>query len=188
MSGAWRCFVSVPIGEKLRSDMASALETWRPRPDLVALRWSDPGSWHLTLAFLGDTDPGRIGALAAELEALATRHRPIRVRTGGLGGFPAGSRARVAWYGVEDPDGSLRRLADDVGRAVDVEPDRHFTAHVTLGRSRAGAIDLRAWIRDGGAPEGNLDVDRVELLRSHVGRGPAHYEALASAPLGRPAS
>ena len=186
MSGAWRCFVSVPIGEDLRRDLASALEAWRPRPDLVQLRWSDPASWHLTLAFLGDSIPThRCAGRRAGSGGRATS--PVRSAHRWPGGFPSGGRARVAWYGIEDREGSLRRLADDVGRAVDLEPDRPFSAHVTLGRSRAGGLDLRAWIRDGRAPHGSLDVDRVELLRSHVGRGPAHYEALASAPLGRPA-
>jgi hypothetical protein len=30
----------------------------------------------------------------------------------------------------------------------------------------------------------SLDLDRLDLMRSHIGRGPAHYELLASAPFG----
>jgi 2'-5' RNA ligase len=92
----------------------------------------------------------------------------------------------VAWYGVADPDRRLRRLAADVGRAVDLEPDRPFAPHVTLARSRGAHVDLRRWIDEATAPEGSLDVDRVELIRSHLGRGPAHYETIASAVLRSP--
>lgn len=188
MSVAWRCFVSVPMGNELRVDLAAAVERWQSRAELAGLRWSEPAAWHLTLAFLGDTAPGSVDTLAHELEAVAARHVPFTLPTGELGGFPSAGRARVAWYGVDDPDGRLRRLADDVGRAVDLQPDRLFTAHVTLGRARGASLDLRDWVSDGGAPRGALAVDRMELLRSHMGRGPAHYETLASVPLVRPAA
>jgi len=188
VSDAWRCFVAVSLGDELRATLASAVATWQERDDLAGLRWSDPTSWHLTLAFLGDVDSGSIHEVADSLEAVAAGHRPMNLGTGGLGGFPSASRARVAWYGVEDRGGRLRRLADDVGIAVDLDPDRPFNGHVTLGRARGAAIDLRAWVRDGRPPSGRLPLERIELMRSHVGRGPAHYETLASVPLGRSVS
>lgn len=186
MSGAWRCFVAVPIGEELRVDLASALEGWQSRDDLAPLHWSDPSSWHVTLAFLGETDPATIGVLAARLELVAAAHAAFALATGGLGGFPSASRARVAWYGIEDRDGRLRRLAGAVGNAVDREPDREFTAHLTLGRTRAGSIDLRDWARDAKPPDGRLSVDRVDLVRSHLGTGLVQHETLASVWLGSP--
>jgi 2'-5' RNA ligase len=173
------------MGDDLRRDLASALAGWRSRDDLAALRWSEPDAWHLTLAFLGDVTPDRVGTLAEELARVATRHDAFDLPAGGLGGFPAAGRARVAWYGIGDPDGRLRRLADDVGRAVDLVPDRPFAAHVTLARARGRSIDLRDWVREGDEPTGSLAVDRVELMRSHLGRGPSHYETLASVPLRR---
>jgi len=186
VSETWRCFVSVPIGAELRSSLADALVEWRTRPDLVALRWSDPGAWHVTLAFLGDTDPATIDDAAARLASLPDRHSSFELATGGLGGFRSAERARVAWYGVDDTQGRLGRLADDVGRAVDLEPDRKFTAHLTLGRAIGRPIDLRGWIREAVPPEGALLVDRLDLMRSHTDRGPAHYETLISVPLGVP--
>jgi RNA 2',3'-cyclic 3'-phosphodiesterase len=185
---AWRCFVAVTLGDELRATLASSVATWQAREDLAGLRWSDPVSWHLTLAFLGDLEPASIRDVTGRLATVAAGHPPMTLFTGGLGGFPSDSRARVAWYGVEGHGHRLRRLADDVGRAVDLDPDRPFNGHVTLGRARGAAVDLRAWVRDGRPPRGQLGVERIELMRSHVGRGPAHYETLASVPLGRPAS
>lgn len=185
---AWRCFVAVPIGEPLRRDLAACLAAWKPREDLAGLRWSEPGAWHVTLAFLGDTDPAAVGTIASRLERVAASHNAFSVATGGLGAFPSAARARVAWYGVDDPERRLRNLAADVGRAVDLEADRPFAPHVTLGRSRRAPLDLRRWIEGAAAPSGVLEVDRVELVRSHLAQGPAHYETLAVARLGPPAS
>jgi 2'-5' RNA ligase len=178
----WRCFVAVPLAEALRRDISAAVDAWRDRPDLAGLRWSEPASWHITLAFLGPVEPAAVGDLSARLDAVATAHAPIRLRTAGVGGFPAAARARVAWYGVADPDGTLAGLARDVRREAGVETSQ-FRGHVTLARAGREPIDLRAWIRDAEAPSGELLVDRIELMRSHLARGPARYEVLHSLSL-----
>ena len=136
----WRCFVAVPLPDPLRAALASAAAQWRSRDDLAGMSWTDPAGWHVTLAFLGATEPARVPALVRRLADAAAAHRPWATATGGLSGFPSRSRARVAWYGVADPDGHFARLAGDVRRAVRLEPDRRFRAHVTLGRARRATL------------------------------------------------
>lgn len=182
MTETWRCFVGVPLGERLRARLADAVDGWRGRPDLEGLRWSEPRTWHLTLAFLGATEPAVVPSLGARLRAAAGGHRVLRLRCGGLGAFPTAARARVAWYGIEGSS-SLTALATDVALAAGIEPPDAYRAHVTLGRARRGPVDLRAWVSEP-APVGELLVDHVELIRSRLGSGPAHYETLVSVPLG----
>lgn len=184
MSEPWRCFVAVRINPGLAGRLSAAVAEWRDRPDLAGLRWSAPDDWHLTLAFLGDLAPARIESIVDGLADLAPRHARTRLASDGLGGFPSRARARVAWYGISDPARALRRLADDVGRAVDLEPDRPFTPHITLARASRRAVDLRAWLDDAVPPSGTLKVDHIELVRSRDGGSPGHYETLATLPLG----
>jgi RNA 2',3'-cyclic 3'-phosphodiesterase len=179
----WRCFVAVPLGEPLRRELAAAVDDWRRRPDLAGLRWTDPGSWHVTLAFLGSIEASSITNHVADLADAVDRHAPACLETAGVGGFPSAARARVAWYGVADLDGALAALAADVRRAAGVESSE-FRGHVTLARTRRDPVDLRAWVRDAEAPAGELAVDRVELMRSHLGRRPARYEVVESFSLG----
>ena len=183
MTERWRLFVAVPIGERLRADLSAAVDGWRDRPDLAGLRWTDPHSWHITLAFLGAVDAYMVDGLSAGMEAVRSRHGPMQLRTGGLGAFPSARRARVAWYGIADPDGALARLALDL--RSDLVPDAvgDFHPHVTLARARRGPVDLRDWAT-ASSPEGDLAADRIQLMRSHIGRGPARYEQLADAGLG----
>jgi 2'-5' RNA ligase len=56
---------------------------------------------------------------------------------------------------------------------------------VTLARARRRAIDLRGWVEDASAsaPDGSIDVRAVDLMRSHLGDGPARYERLVSVEL-----
>lgn len=183
---AWRCFVAVPITDQLRQRLVDAVAGWRLRPDLAGLRWIEPAGWHLTLAFLGGTDPGRMPSIEATLAFVAAGHTPWAASTGGVGAFPSAPRAQVAWYGVADRDGRLSRLAADLRVALGIDDAGAFTPHVTLGRAIHTRVDLRAWLAGSSAPAGTLPVERLDLMRSHLGGGPARYETLATIVLGGP--
>ena len=175
----WRCFVAVPIREALRADLRTLVDSWR---DLDGLRWTDPDGWHITLAFLGPIHAASVPVLTERLTSVAVQSA-MSFPTGGLGAFPTPARARVAWHGVEDTDGRLARLASDVARALDLRVTQPFRAHITLGRSRRRPVDLRTWLASASAPESVLEVDRIALMRSHIGGGPARYETLGTIPL-----
>lgn len=184
MTESWRCFVAIPVGHELRAVLATSVAEWRRTPDLAGLRWSEPEAWHLTLAFLGGVPPADIPRLAAALEVAGLGYETHELRASGVGGFPSTSRARVAWYGVADPSGRLSALAEAVRQALALPAAEPFRAHVTLGRARSAPVDLRRWVAFVRVPEASLPVDRVELMRSHLGQGAARYEVLASVPLG----
>jgi RNA 2',3'-cyclic 3'-phosphodiesterase len=183
----WRCFVAIPIGEELRDDLRKAVDGWRSREDVAALRWTDPEGWHLTLAFLGSIDPASVPGVVEDLATIAEAHPATRSATGGLGAFPTPARARVAWYGIEDAHGRLARLAADVAVALGLDTSRPNRPHLTLARARREPVDLRSWLASASAPKGVLAAVRIELMRSHIGRGPARYETLAAITLGVPA-
>ena len=183
----WRCFVAVPIGDALRDDLRVAVDAWRDRADLAGLRWTDPDGWHVTLAFLGATEPASVPAVAKRLSSVAEGHEATSSTTGGLGGFPTPARARVAWYGIDDGEGRLARLAADVAAALGLDAPRQLRPHLTLARARRQPVDLRPWLASASAPEGTLVMDGIRLMRSHTGNGPARYETLAAMKLGVPA-
>ena len=184
MTDRWRCFVAVPIADALRADLATAVDGWRTEAAAGGLRWSDPSGWHLTLAFLGATSPGAVADVSTAVAGIAATHRPIRLRTGGVGAFPSADRAWVLWYGVDDAKGRLAALARDLRDALGLDPVERFHPHLTLARAPGRPLDLRAWAQRAAAPTGEFRVDEVQVMRSHLGGGPARYEILASAPMG----
>ncbi len=187
MSEAWRCFVAVPLPDPLRSALVAATEAWRADTALAGMRFADIDGAHLTIAFLGATAPDRIPAISAALNRVAGAHEPMRLATGGLGAFPSSGRARVLWYGVDDSDGRLATLAGALHQALGLDAPTRYRPHVTLARSRHRPIPITEWLRHARAPEGEIEVTRLELMRSHLGRGPARYERLATAELRAPA-
>lgn len=181
---AWRCFWAVPLSDSLRASLAVAVDEMRADQALDSeWRWADPGGWHVTLAFLGAVAPDSVPSLLASVSAEVRVEPAFTLTAGGLGGFPSGRRARVLWFGIGDPEGRLRSLAVRVAEASGLEEAGPFRAHVTLARSRDRHGAHAPASPPGGLPIGSVDVRALTLFRSHLGHGPAHYEALGEAPL-----
>ncbi len=188
MSGEeWRCFVGVPIGEPLGGQLRSAVAPLRAAVSAEAddLRWIDPAAWHLTLAFLGPTVTGEVPRLIEALGQVASDHAPFAIPTGGLGAFPSRRDVRILWFGLADRSRRLAELAVAVRIAVGCETASPFRAHLTLARAhgdRGVAVPDATWKMP--MPAGQMPVEELVLYRSHTAKGPAHYEILATAPLG----
>ncbi len=179
MSERWRCFVAAPIGDSLRLALADVVEGRKDE----GLRWTEPANWHLTVAFLGPTDPARVASIEAVMGKVASAHRPMHLRTGGLGAFPSPGRARVLWYGIEDPRGELAALARDLHLELGVEVAGPYRPHLTLARARRQPVNLASFLSDASAPEGELVLDRLNLMRSHLGGGSPRYGVVGTASL-----
>jgi 2'-5' RNA ligase len=183
----WRCFLAVPIPEVLRLSLADAVAALRHDPQIEAdWRFADAGGWHVTLAFLGATPAESVGPLVDAVTDSVRDLEPFEVAAGGLGGFPSRRRARVLWYGVMDLDHRLRDLARLVQAAAGLEEGTPFRPHITLARARDRRGTDAGELLAGAVPVGSIQVRGVTLFRSHLGRGPLHYQALAEMPLGAP--
>jgi 2'-5' RNA ligase len=181
---AWRCFVAVPVPDDLRTSLEAAVSAWRAEPGVPDLRWTEPEGWHVTLAFLGATDPAIVPELGERLAAVAASVDPFIVSTGATGAFPRPGAAQSVWLGITDPDRALSGLAEWVQAAVlPADRRRRLRAHLTLGRSRARRGEpLGEWLAARTFPAMPIPIAEVVLFRSHLGRGPARYEDLARVP------
>lgn len=91
------------------------------------LRWQPAERWHLTLAFLGQSDLQKAAARIERVIGHLPAPEPIRLRG-------AGTFGPIVWVGVEHGPW-LAAAAHDLQRALRVE-DRRFRAHVTVARAR----------------------------------------------------
>jgi 2'-5' RNA ligase len=182
----WRCFVAIALGDELRRSLAAAIDGWREDPRTDGLRWVGAEALHLTLVFIGPVDVEAVGGITGRIERVAARHAPMTRAVARLGAFHRPGSARVLWSAVDDADGSLAAIATDLGTSLGLAQAEPFRAHVTLARARRRAVDLRGWIEAASAqaPAGALAVQHLDLMRSHLGGGPARYETLATFPLG----
>jgi 2'-5' RNA ligase len=94
---------------------------------------------HLTLAFLGDTDPDAVDQLTEVLAAIAWA--PACTGVAGSLFLPAHGLRHVVALELSDPDGALRALQERVSAALVATglyeaPRRPWLPHVTVARFR----------------------------------------------------
>lgn len=176
-----RLFVALPVPTSVRAALATALD--RPSADDGRLRPTRPEAWHVTLAFLGDTPAERLPAVV-DVVTSVLRRRPLpdELRLGPAGRFGG----HTLWIGVDDrPTGSIGRLGADVQSGLaDADlpvTQRAVTPHITVARARrrgrVGPTDVDAL---GPVPPIPWHPVGVEILRAHLGDGPARYITEAS--------
>lgn len=186
-----RLFVAIEIPQDIRQALASRAAELRG--ELPRARWVRAEAMHLTLAFLGETDPARRPALERELAAAFASIEAFEMGLAGVGAFPPRGRARVLWVGIEaagDLEGLERAVRAAVRRSVGPTGDeargRRFHPHVTLARSaptwpRSEVERLAAAFGD--AHRRRFAVDHGVLVESELRPEGARYRTLASFPL-----
>ena len=138
------------------------------------LRFTDPTQAHITLKFLGDTDPARLGELT---DAITTAVNdadtgPFEAEIGGLGVFPHLEYISVVWVGVGEGSAELTALHEAVEAqttSLGFEPEDHeFTPHATLARmDHAEGKELVQELVENREPDlGTVAFDEIRLTKS----------------------
>ena len=182
-----RLFVSVDL-DGLAEGVAAVQERFE---GASGLRFTDPEQAHVTLKFLGDTDPDRIPDLAEELAAAveAADVEPFSATVGGLGVFPDVDYISVVWVGFRRGGDELTRLHEAIEErtvAMGFDPEDHeFTPHATIARmDHAGGKELvQERVREDGPTVGDLRVEEVRLKESVLGSGGPTYSTVERFPL-----
>ena len=133
-----RAFVAVPIPDAV----ALFLMQIQGRLQLPGrnIRWVAAKNIHLTLTFLGDVDPSRVSAIAAQMDAAANVTTAFSLTAKGVGVFPDLRRARVLWVGLVGDLDRLKAIQATLESGLESEgfkrASRGFGAHLTIGRIR----------------------------------------------------
>jgi 2'-5' RNA ligase len=149
-------------------------------------KWVDPGNFHLTLRFIGETGED----VAADIDDALSRLRARRftLQISGTGVFGGGDKPRALWAGIErGPE--LVGLRDKIEQALiraGLPPEpRKFAPHVTLARLHKPPLDelqdfLATHARFRAEP---LPVESFSLIASFQTKAGSVYEDQADYPL-----
>jgi 2'-5' RNA ligase len=155
------------------------------------VRWVRLDGVHVTLRFLGATEPERVGGVADAVERAARGHGPFGAVIAGAGAFPSPTRPRTLWLGLAEGRDALAELATAVDRelvALGWPPsDREFRPHLTLARAdgrREGPRAAQLLHHRSANVRIGFGVDRVVLFESVTGGGRARYVPIREVPLG----
>lgn len=176
-----RLFVALDFPDAVRDAIRGLIA--QLKPESRSARWVRPEGMHITLKFLGETDPSRLDPIRSALSAVHSS-QPVEMRFRGLGFFPNGRRPRVFWIGV-DASSNLAELAADVDRALTplgfALESRAFVPHLTLARfeSPKGTESLVRKVSElGGAEFGSARESQFYLFQSILKPSEAEYRCL----------
>jgi 2'-5' RNA ligase len=193
-----RLFVATPLDETAREAVVGLVEDVQgivkgvARDPRSEVRWVRMDGLHLTVRFLGATDPTRVAAVSAAVDAIASGVAPFRVTIAGAGAFPSAARPRTLWLGVRDGQAELADVAAGLDESLVARgwphDDRPLRAHLTLARAdgrREGPLVARTLEQRASAFETTFFASRLVLFESLTGGGPARYVAIHDAPFKR---
>ncbi|XGI83952.1 RNA 2',3'-cyclic phosphodiesterase [Halorutilales archaeon Cl-col2-1] len=183
-----RLFVSVDLPEKLEDalrDLQSDL-----RETGADLSFVDPEKAHITMKFLGDTDPDRLDEIRQILDDATEGFSSFEATVEGTGVFPSRDFIKVVWAGVSEGSGTLTRIQDEIETgfvsAGFEEEDHDFTPHITLARVQSGKSksQIQSFVDSTqGRSLGRFTVDSVSLTKSELRPEGPVYETLYEARL-----
>jgi 2'-5' RNA ligase len=192
-----RLFIALDLPESwkaalqaLQDEMQSAIaEQLGPG---VRPRWVRPEGIHLTLKFLGDTPASRLDVLRTQLARAIPAEPGFDLSLARAGAFDQRRSPRVILMTVAIEGTALLELQERIETWLAAggwpREKRSFHPHLTLARlpdgmddaTRHAVADLTTGFATPQAPVWR--VDKVYLIRSHLGPGGARYERLAAFP------
>ena len=164
-----RLFVAVRPPERVLDALQALV-----RPNVPGVRWTTREQWHVTIRFLGNVDDPE--SVIAALQASARALSPVEAVLGPRAAMLGRGVVQLPVAGLDEVARVVIAATASFGDPPDARP---FKGHLTLARTKGrvadrSSLDLSA----------TWTVDRVELIRSHLGGGPARYETVAAFSLG----
>jgi 2'-5' RNA ligase len=132
--------IFIAIKTEAGPELQKTLATFRSVLGAERIKWVDPVNIHLTLAFLGDTEEGRIKSLSVMLTERCRDFGKFSFQIIGTGVFKSLRDPRVIWIGVESSD-KLNKLNEQIVEGLKENgsqlEERLFRPHITIGRIKS---------------------------------------------------
>lgn len=134
-----RLFVGLAVSANLTEELQLIVRKMKISSDKkeIYFKWTAPANYHVTLNFLGDTDPGTIPEVEEKLKAITQQQSGPELDIKGIDGFDNLSSCRVLWAGVRRTQ-TLLNIQQQVEIALEplgFRPEnREYRPHLTLGK------------------------------------------------------
>lgn len=176
-----RLFIGIPLDPAVVVELSALTDHVKSPSD--GLRWSSAAGWHITLQFLGATDPNQFRCVTAGLRKI--QWAPFEIQLEPPGFF---DRAGVFFVGV-GLSPQLTGLQQQVTAATRpcgfVPEERPYHPHITLARDKSGGRELRRMKSRVPADVhfSSFTAREFLLYESFPGPGGSRYEARERFPL-----
>ena len=179
-----RLFVALPLDSRLRERVQAITAPLRSANE--GARWSEPGSWHVTLQFLGQCTAEQLACVQNALTRVKSPPIPFSLGETGIFGSPGVLYLEVILS--RDLATLQQRVVEATTRCGFAPEARPYRPHVTLARMKRSAIrdagqKLGSFAR--GLPTNGLRSQANEfcLYESRTESKGSRYEVLARFPM-----
>jgi 2'-5' RNA ligase len=182
-----RCFIAIDINEKIRDNLVNLQKQFDEKAGFdKGVKWTRPGSIHLTLKFLGDIERKESVSICRAAEKIASDYSKFDFLVEGIGCF-GGKRPRVLWAGCGEGSRKLKELQSDLEEELAksgwAKDKRSFAPHLTLCRIKSGKAGKKLKnIPDEyeGYRLGKMAVNELVVYESELTRKGPVYTVLGS--------
>ena len=195
-----RTFIALELNEALQRFLGDIIG--KVALELPILRWVNPASIHLTLAFLGYLTDEQLETAIDASRMAALQAVSFEYRLKGLNVFGSLSQPRVIWMGVEDlPSGKIQgsplqhlhrvltRELEQRGFQIEKRP---FSPHLTLARIKQPLtpdeqqrLQRLLHSRIAGSSSAIYQVNTLSVMKSELFRSGAKYTCLKESSLSK---
>lgn len=187
-----RAFIALPLPQTTLQQLIRTTAGLRPKIK-KGVRWVSPDNMHLTLRFLGESDPERLEELQEKLQSLMDQPA-FELKFTTFGVFPTWKTPSVIWLGFEE-NNELKHLQHTIETYTRecgfLAEKKAFHPHLTLARvKRPPALSIADQIKhlfkETPAPLiPPFQADHVVLFQSILSPQGAQYKALQTIKLSR---
>jgi 2'-5' RNA ligase len=185
-----RAFIGIGLPPECRKAIAEAVFPMLAKRPPVS--WTPERNLHITLKFLGEIHPGRVGEIVSLLGGTGACISPFEFTVGEAGGFPTLRAPRVLWVGIREPLELVGKLQENMENVLSgagfPREERPFHPHITVGRVRDRLPP--GWGEEyakalSGKEFGVVRVRSFMLYESRLANGGAVHHILGDVPLSR---
>lgn len=182
----WRIFLAIEFPSVVVERFTDHIKRLRARLPDVRASWNRPGSFHLTLKFIGETRFRNVDGLSQAAECATNDFRPFALTVEGSGVFPRKGAPGVLWLGIKDHTNQLSalhtRLEEECAQLGFPKEIRQFNPHVTVARLRkvSGSRELAGLHQQIGFPPIEMQVSELLVIRSELSSNGSKYTTIST--------
>jgi len=131
-----RVFIALEIPEKINKKISKTQNQLKSSG--IQARLVKPKNTHLTLVFLGETAPNKVGEIEKILKEVSDQISPVNLRLEKVDYFPSPAKAKIIYLSLKGELGKLNALALKIRKLLKKQKikfdQKPFVPHLTLGR------------------------------------------------------
>jgi len=153
------------------------------------IRWVNPGNFHVTLRFIGDTTTEQVEDIKESLKKAIRNLSSFSFHISGIGVFRSISYPRVIWLGIRGGEelGTLKLSVDhNLSGIINTDLQENYNPHLTIGRMKniINTKNLELLLKEYRDFNFlNVRVDQVLFYESRLLPAGPEYSVLSAYPL-----